>query len=92
MLLAVLGILDTVAAGALIIAFPRAIVFWLGALILIKGISSVIGGAIEGWWFDVLGWIDLVAAVCLLLGWSIPFLWLALLAKGLWSIGMGLIK
>jgi hypothetical protein len=91
MLLLILGALDIFAASLLLFAgvFPE-IAYLMGIIILFKGRFSVIGAAAGGYFFDIMGWIDLIAGMCLCFGISIPFIWLILFLKGVFSILSGI--
>ena len=88
MLMALLGFLDILAGISLI--FPNFLAFYIGLMVLIKGVSSVIGSFAVGFFFDVMGFIDLVVGIVLLLGFSVPWLWILPMIKGIYSIIAGL--
>jgi len=90
MLLVILGVIDVLVGITLI--FPNFLVTWLAWIVLIKGIFSVGGSAAAGYFFDFMGWIDLVAAVLLFFNLSVPWFWLLPLVKGVYSIFMGMIS
>lgn len=102
MFLAVLGVLDLI-IGALLIVSPggglagNGIVFIFAIIALLKGVYSVLAAGGGGFFFDVLGWLDLVAGFFLLLAqWEIVygfFLYVGILMvlKALYSIVVGLI-
>lgn len=94
MLLWLFGLLDIVAGAGLLFvkSAPAGLVFWLGILVVIKGLASVGGSALGRYFFDWMGWIDIVAGIALLLHWSVPLIWLVLIAKGLWSFFAGLAR
>jgi hypothetical protein len=101
-LLAVLGILDLV-IGALLIISPggglagNGIVFIFAILALLKGLYSVLAAAGAGFFFDVMGWLDLIAGFFLLLAnWGFAygfFLYVGIIMvlKAFYSIVVGLI-
>lgn len=86
-----LGLIDIFAA--LILLFPNSILlgaaFWIGAIHLIKGIASLTGAIMSGWWFEWMGLTDLLTGLALLLFWNVPYLWAPLIFKGIWSIILG---
>ena len=86
------GIFDLFVGTALAarLWFAEIILFWTGVIVLLKGISSVIGGLATGFVLDFLGWIDLLAGISLVFGWSIPYLWAVVLLKAGYSIIIGL--
>jgi len=89
MLVALLGIIDILVGISLI--FPsNFLAFYIGVIVLIKGVSSVIGSFASGFYFDFMGFIDLAAGIILLLGLSIPWLWILPMIKGIYSIIAGL--
>jgi predicted MFS family arabinose efflux permease len=88
-----LGLVDIAAGFALVL--PNVFGFLaasVGALLLLKGSSSIVGSFLAGYYFDFLGWIDLLAAAAIFLGWSIPLLWLLLFIKGAWSMLFAMMK
>jgi hypothetical protein len=90
MMLAVLGILDIVIGLSILFRdFFAGVVMILGLIALLKGIFSVLGGMMSGFFFDILGWIDLAAGVILLFNLSVPLFWIVVIIKGVYSIIMG---
>jgi hypothetical protein len=92
MLLWLFGMFDMVVGGSLLFAdsLSATVLFWIGALVLIKGLTSVGGAALQKYFLDWMGWLDIIAGVALLLHWSVPLLWIIIIAKGLWSFFAGL--
>ena len=45
----------------------------------------------SGFWFDIMGVIDLAAGVSLVMGWAMPLLFILVIAKGALSMIMGLV-
>ncbi len=88
MLLAILGFLDILVGISLM--FPNFLAFYLGVIALIKGISSVIGSFATGFYFDFMGFIDLIAGIMLIFGFSIPWFWILPMIKGTYSLIVGL--
>ncbi len=88
MILAVLGFLDILVGISLI--FPNFLSFYLGILILIKGIFSIIGSFAVKYFFDFMGFIDLIAGIMLLFSFSIPWFWILPMIKGIYSLIVGL--
>ena len=86
--MALLGFLDILVGISLV--FPNFLAFYLGLIVLIKGISSVVGSFAVGFFFDVMGFIDLAAGIILLLGFSVPWLWILPMIKGVYSLIDGL--
>ena len=100
MLIFILGILDMIAGGLLWMSlgggFTGSSTIMIFAIIFIlKGIFSILSGAASGFYFDVLGVMDLITGFFLLLSiWGITFgfffyLAIAMIIKGLYSFGMG---
>ena len=102
-LLLILGILDLIAGAALAVSgfFPLTavgLIFAVGLIVTIKGVLSYIMAAGNGFYFDVLGILDLISGIFLLfsfygIAWGI-FLWfgIAMILKALWSIVMFMIQ
>lgn len=88
MILALLGILDIIAGISLV--YPNFLVFYLGIIILVKGIFSVVGSFAVKYFFDVMGFIDVVAGVILVFNFSIPWFWLLPMIKGIYSLIVGM--
>jgi hypothetical protein len=97
MILTILGLID-VALGGVLAASPyfsyagMAIIGTLAIIALVKGVYSVLAGVAAEFYFDLLGWLDLIVAVLLFLttlgihfNW---FLWIGIFmaAKGVYSI------
>jgi hypothetical protein len=100
---AVLGILDIILGAALsastFVDFAgNGWILILGIVAIVKGIYSVFAGFGAGFYFDVLGWLDLVVGVMLLLvNWNIVFpfflyVGILLILKGLYSFFVGFIS
>jgi uncharacterized membrane protein HdeD (DUF308 family) len=88
MILALLGLLDILVGVSLL--FPNFLAFYIGVIILLKGISSIVGSFAVKYFFDVMGFIDVIAGVILLLNFSIPWFWLLLMIKGIYSLIVGI--
>lgn len=84
-----MGTLD-IAAG-LSLLWPNTLALYLGIAMLLKGLISL-ASAVGHFWLDWAGWIDLAAGLCLIFGWSLPLLWLLPLAKGAWSVAIGIMR
>ena len=95
MIIGILGILD-IAAGLILILGDffagNEFLFSLAILFLLKGLYSVGTAAAAGFFFDILGWIDLISSLFLLLllwEWSLGiFFWVGVIMalKGLYSL------
>lgn len=88
MILAILGLFDIIVGVSL--ALPNFLAFYIGIIILIKGIFSIAGSFAAKYFFDFMGFIDLVAGVILLLNFSIPWFWLLPMIKGIYSLIVGI--
>ncbi len=89
MLLIALSLLDIL--GGILLIFPnQTLAFYVGILILIKAISSLLGSILAKDWIIFLGLIDLIVALMLLLNFSIPWFWIFPILKGTYSLIVGL--
>lgn len=102
MIIAILGILDLIAGGILILGEALSLsgssfLFWFMALFFLKAAYSILTAWGAGFYFDLLGYLDLVAAIfMLLLFWGIWFdvvFWIGILIliKGIYSFIIGFI-
>ena len=87
MIIAVLGFLDIIVGISLL--FPNFLSLYLGIIILIKGIFSIIG-SLESKFFLLLSLIDVTAGIILLFNFSIPWFWLLPMIKGVYSLIVGM--
>lgn len=74
-----ISVIDFAAAFLLIWSFPGTFMFILGLVLISKGIWSLISSLRVGFYFDVMGLIDLVAAIVILavnFGTPIGFAWI----------------
>lgn len=88
MLLSIIGLIDIIAGITLLL--PNFLGFYLGVILLLKSLSSIIGGLASKSLFFLLGIIDLIAGLMLVLNFSIPWVWTILILKGLYSFVVGL--
>jgi hypothetical protein len=92
MFLIILSILDILAGLSLL--FPNllsAISFYLGIIVSLKGLSSLVGGiSMKEFLFVVLGFVDILVGIMLLFSFSIPWLWILPMIKGVYSFIVGL--
>lgn len=102
-LLLILGILDLIAGAALAISgfMPLTavgLIFAIGIIITLKGVISYLAAAGSGFYFDLLGILDMVSGVFLILafyGTALGFfIWfgIAMILKALWSIVMFMVR
>ncbi len=61
---------------------------WIGIIMLIKAVYSLAASISTHFYFDWLGWIDLLTAAVIILNLAIPFYFLVPIAKGVYSIIM----
>jgi uncharacterized membrane protein HdeD (DUF308 family) len=90
MILVILGFFDIIVGLSLL--FHNFLAFYIGIIILIKGVSSVIGSFAAKYFFDFMGFIDLIAGVILLLNLSIPWFWILPMIKGIYSLVAGMTR
>lgn len=86
MILKILGFLDVITSIALFLGSQNTLFMTIGVIIFIKGVYSIVSSVASGYYFDIMGVIDLISGICLLSGFGIPFLWLVMLAKGAYSM------
>ena len=92
MIVAVLGAIDIIGSVLLFLgkSAPHLIAYWIGVIILLKGISSILGGAASGFYFDIFGAVDLIVGLSLFFSWNLAWFWWAPMIKGLISVISGL--
>lgn len=88
MLIAILGIVDIL--GGITMLFPNFLAFYLGLIIFLKGLSSMLSLASGNIVIIAMGVVDIVAGLMLLFSFSLPFIWLILIVKGFFSLVSGL--
>jgi hypothetical protein len=89
MLLLLFSAID-IAAG-LSLAVPNFLGFYLGIMMLVKGIYSFTSClAMNDVGFTLMGLLDILAGVSLAFSFAIPWLWLIVLIKGVVSLMTGL--
>jgi ABC-type antimicrobial peptide transport system permease subunit len=84
MILLALSIIDVLVGITLM--FPNFLGFYLGIIVLLKGLSSMLGIPTGDMGIVIMGVIDIIAALMLLLNFSIPWFWLLPLLKGVYSL------
>ena len=91
MLLILISLIDIIAGILLMLpgVFPP-IVFYVAVLLLLKSLSSLIGGLIEKNFIVIMGLIDLLAGLMLLFNFIVPWFWLLLMIKGCYSFIVGI--
>lgn len=90
MLLAMISALDIIIGIMLMIpGILLPVAFYLGVLMFIKGLSSVIGGLMGSEFIIILGLIDILAGLMVIFNFTIPWFWLVVLLKGTYSFIVG---
>ena len=102
-LLLILGILDLIAGAALAIAgfvplTAVGLILAIGVIVVLKGVVSYLMAAGNGFYFDLLGILDVLSGIFLILafyGTALGFfIWfgIAMILKALWSIVMFMVR
>lgn len=83
--LAILGLMDL--AGGIMLYFGSSN-FYVGLLFLLKGLYSITMSALANFYFDFLGWVDLLAGLTFLfsLAYLSRLIGIALFLKGIYSL------
>jgi hypothetical protein len=84
MILLALSITDVLVGITLM--FPNFLGFYLGIIVLLKGLSSMLGIPTGDIGIVIMGCIDIIAALMLLLNFSIPWFWLLPMLKGVYCL------
>lgn len=84
MLLIALSLIDIFVGVALM--FPNFLGFYIGVLILLKGLSSMLGIPTGDIGIVIMGGIDIIAGIMLLTNFSIPWFWLLPMLKGVYCL------
>ncbi|MFH1229182.1 MAG: hypothetical protein V1678_02025 [Candidatus Aenigmatarchaeota archaeon] len=84
MIMFLLGAIDILAGLSLVL--PSFLGFYLGIIVLLKGISSMLGIASGNVMIIIMGLIDIATGILLLTSFYIPWFWLIPVAKGLISM------
>jgi len=103
MFLVILGVLDIIIGVVLALSpgmplIASSVVLILGIIAILKSIYSIGTAAGAGFFLDVLGWVDLIAAIFLFMaygGWVFGFFLYAgiiMVIKGLYSFAVGWTK
>lgn len=87
MLLAAISIIDILVGTSLL--FPNFLGFYLGILVILKGLSSMLGIPTGDVGIVIMGIIDIAAGIMLLTSFSIPWFWLLPMIKGIYSFLVG---
>jgi len=90
-LLLIMGLIETIVAVHLAWPFlPESWLLYIAVYYFIKALSSFLGSFLMGFIWEFMGLIDLLVAMTIILAVPIPYLWLALLIKGMFSFISGL--
>jgi uncharacterized membrane protein HdeD (DUF308 family) len=84
MFLLALSIVDILVGISLM--FPNFLGFYLGVIVLLKGLSSMLGIPTGDIGIVIMGCIDIIAGIMLLINFSIPWFWLLLMIKGIYCL------
>jgi len=87
MLLIALSILDILVGISLM--FPNFLGFYIGILVLLKGLSSMLGIPTGDLGIVIMGFADIAAGIMLLTGFLIPWFWIIPMLKGLYCLIIG---
>jgi uncharacterized membrane protein HdeD (DUF308 family) len=98
--LELLGIIDIISGVVLAVSTSfnlagSGIALWIGIFMLLKGVYSVLTAAGAGFYFDVLGWLDLIAAASLFIVFFgvanefFVYFGILMILKGIYSFVMG---
>ena len=101
MIISLLGIIDIIAGiliglGLVVDFTGNNIIFTLGIIMVIKGLYSTLTAMAGGFFFDVLGWIDLTSGIFLFIlffGMTFGFFFylaIIIVLKGIYSFFVGL--
>lgn len=88
MFLFLLGIIDILAGASMV--FPNFLGFYLGIAVALKGLSSLLGFASGDVGIAAMGLIDIATGIMLLTGFIVPWFWLIVLIKGIFSLASGI--
>jgi hypothetical protein len=90
-LLAILGLIEVIVATHLMWPFiPQDWLLYIAIFYFLKSFSSFLGSFMMGFIWEFMGLVDLLLVIAIILDINIPFLWLALLIKGIFSFVSGL--
>lgn len=88
MILVILGIIDILAGISLLV--PNFLAFFLGIVVILKGISSILSLVTGNVAIVAMGVLDVIAGIMLLLSFSFPLVWVLMIIKGFFSLVSGL--
>lgn len=87
LILKIFGTIDIISGIALLIPeilLPMCSI--IGTIVLLKGIYSVSSSLFVGYFYDIMGILDLLAGITLILSFNIPLLWILMIIKGIASL------
>jgi len=87
MFVTVLSLIDILAGISL--AVPNFLSFYLGIIMLLKGISSIVGSFASGFFFEIMGFIDLITGILLIFNFNLPWFWILPVLKGIFCLLIG---
>jgi uncharacterized membrane protein HdeD (DUF308 family) len=87
MLLIALSVIDILVGITLI--FPNFLGFYIGVLVILKGLSSMLGIPTGDLGIVVMGFVDIASGIMLLTNFSIPWFWLLPMIKGIYCLMIG---
>jgi len=90
MLLIALSMIDVLVGISLM--FPNFLGFYLGILVILKGLSSMLGIPTGDLGIVIMGVIDIAAGIMLLTSFYVPWFWLLPLLKGIYCIILGFVS
>lgn len=83
-----LGLVDIFAGVSLLV--PNFLGFYMGIAMLLKGLSSMLSLTEGNLMIVAMGLLDIAAGAMLVFGFSLPWFWLIIVLKGVYSIIAGL--
>jgi hypothetical protein len=81
-----LSLLDILTGICLAFSLKGVIISIIGTLVLVKGIFSLIGSIGTRYYFDWMGWVDLISGIMLIFGIFVHWFWILPVIKGLYSM------
>jgi len=86
LMLMLLALLDILGGLTLAFSWTYPFVYFIGLLILVKGLFSLAGSLTSGHYFDWMGWVDIIAGIMLIFGFGISWFWVLPVLKGCYSL------
>ncbi len=85
-MLLILSLLDILAGVFLAVSLKGLVASLIGLIVLVKGLFSLAGSMSEKYFFDWMGWIDMITGVMLIFSLSVPMFWIIPIVKGVYSL------